>query len=168
MAPMRTLVALACPVLFLLSGVALAAPDAGAAKVVGPPEVAWKDMTKEQKGKFMKAVIVPKMKVTFQKFDGKKFEKFNCATCHGKDAKDREFKMPNPKADIHPLPDSAEGFKAMMAKKPDWPKWAKFMGEEVEPQIAGLLGMPVFNPQKPDKDAFGCNRCHTLKKDMKD
>src|SRR3954466_10799023 len=102
---MRHLFLLACPLLLALASSPARAAGAGApaAKVVGPPEVAWKDMTKDQKMKFMKAVVTPKMKVTFQKFDPKMFEKFNCGTCHGKDAKDREFKMPNPKADIHPL-----------------------------------------------------------------
>src|SRR5882672_11487407 len=62
-----------------------AAPAAEAsppAKVVGPPDVAWKDMSVEQKGKFMKAVIMPKMKGVFQEFDATAFAKFNCATCH--------------------------------------------------------------------------------------
>jgi len=167
---MRSLLALASPFLLLIAtDVAVAAPDAGAAtKVVGPPEMAWKDMSKDQKMKFMKAVVNPKMKVTFQKFDPKTFEKFGCATCHGKNAKDKEFKMPNPDADIHPLPDNGEEFKALMAKKPSWPKWAKFMGGEVEPQMAGLLGLKPFDPKKPDPAAFGCNRCHTLKKGLTD
>jgi hypothetical protein len=167
---MRTLLAVASPILLLLATQARAA-DAGAgpaAKVVGPPEVAWKDLTKEQKMKFMKAVVTPKMKVTFQKFDPKQFEKFNCGTCHGKDAKDREFKMPNPKADIHALPDNPEEFKALMAKKPTWPKWTKFMHEEVTTQLAGLLNVAMFDPKKPDPTAFGCKNCHTLKKGLTD
>jgi hypothetical protein len=167
---MRIVVALAAPLLVVLASGAARAADAGApaAKVVGPPEVAWKDMTKDQKMKFMKAVVNPKMKVTFQKFDPKAFEKFGCATCHGKDAKDREFKMPNPKADIHPLPDNGPEFQALMAKKPTWPKFAKFMGEEVNPQLAGLLNLPKFDPKKPDPNAFGCKNCHTLQKGLKD
>src|SRR4051794_29907662 len=60
---------------------AAAAPAAGG-KVVGPPEVAWKDMTKEQRGKFMKVVVTPKMKGVFQEFDPVHFKQFNCATCH--------------------------------------------------------------------------------------
>src|SRR5689334_179622 len=116
MPPMRNLLLLASPLLVALAFHPARAADAGApaAKVVGPPEVAWKDMTKDQKMKFMKAVVNPKMKVAFQKFDPKAFEKFGCATCHGKDGKDREFKMPNPKADIHPLPDTPEEFQALM------------------------------------------------------
>jgi cytochrome c553 len=169
---MRLPLALASSVVLLIAtDVALAADEGAppAAKVVGPPEVAWKDMNKDQRMKFMKAVVNPKMKVVFQTFDAQKFAKFGCATCHGKDGKDREFKMPNPNADIHPLPDSPEGFKALLAKKADWPKWAKFMGEKVEPTLfAELLKVPVFNPAKPDPNAYGCAKCHTLKKDLKD
>src|SRR5205814_10655211 len=167
MAPMRTLLALVSPLLLLIATDVAVAADAGApAKVLGPPEVAWKDMNKDQRMKFMKAVVNPKMKVVFQIFDAQKFAKFNCATCHGKDAKDRDFEMPNPNADIHPLPDSPEGFKALMAKKADWPKWAKFMGETVEPTLFGqLLQVPIFNPKKPDPNDYGCATCHTLKTD---
>jgi cytochrome c553 len=148
------------PTLFVLlaSSFTWAAP----AKVVGPPEVAWKDLTKEQKAKYMKAAVTPKMKVVFQEFDPKLFAKFNCATCHGKEAKKREFKMPNP--EIHPLPGSEAAFMEMMKKKPSWEKWAKFMGEKVEPQMATLLGKPVFDPKKPDPAAFGCGGCHTIEK----
>ena len=39
--------------------------------VVTPAEVPWKDMTKQQKGRYMAKVVVPKMKVTFQAFDPK-------------------------------------------------------------------------------------------------
>jgi hypothetical protein len=167
---MRHLLLLAFPCALALASSSARAADAGApaAKVVGPPEVAWKDMTKDQKMKFMKAVVNPKMKVTFQKFDPKTFEKFGCATCHGKDGKDREFKMPNPKADIHPLPDNPQEFGALMKKKESWGKWVPFMRDEVTAQMAQLLGVPHFDPKKPDPNAFGCNRCHTLAKGLKD
>jgi hypothetical protein len=142
-----------------------AAPAADKAKVPGPPELAWKDMTPEQKGKFMKAVITPKMKVAFQQFDSKAFEKFNCQTCHGKDAKENKFKMPS--ADVHALPGTPENFKAMMEKKPTWPKFAKFMGETVKPQMAAMLGLPEFDPKKPEAGGFGCQNCHTIDKNLK-
>ena len=163
------------PLLFFGVGASSAAPEvpppppapaaaaAGPAKVVGPPEVAWKDMTPDQRGRFMKAVVTPKMKVVFQEFNPKLFKRFGCDTCHGKDAKARKFKMPSP--DIHPLPATPEAFKAMMAKKPTWPKWTKFMAETVEPQTAALLNLPVFNPKKPAAGGFSCQGCHTLKAD---
>jgi hypothetical protein len=143
-------------------------PAAGAAadgeKVVGPPEVAWKDMTGPQRGKFMKAVIVPKMKPLFQEFDAKEFAKFGCDTCHGKDAKAKKFKMPNP--EIHALPGSHEAFDVMMKKKPSWAKWAPFMSEKVVPTMATLMGLPKFDPAKPDPGAFGCANCHTIDKKL--
>jgi hypothetical protein len=164
---------------YLLAGAALAlivgvapsaanAADAGAApaaakgddKVVGPPDVKWDDMTKEQRGKYMKAVVTPKMKPVFQEFDPKMFAKFDCSSCHGKDAKARKFRMPNP--ELHPLPNTPAAFQAMMAKKPTWPKWVDFMAKKVEPQMAALLGMQPFDPKKPDPNAFGCKGCHTL------
>ena len=95
------------------------------AKVVGPPDVAWKDMTPKQKGAYMKAVVTPKMKPIFQAFDGKQFKTFNCETCHGKGAGDRKFKMPSP--DIKPLPSTPEAFQAKMKTEKDWPKWVDFM-----------------------------------------
>jgi hypothetical protein len=126
--------------------------------VVGPPAVAWKDMTKEQKGKFMKAAVMPKMKAAFQAFDPDLFAKFTCGTCHGKDPKARAFKMPSP--DLFVLPGTPAEFAPLMAKKP---KWVKFMGETVKPQMAALLGLPSFDPKKPDPTAFGCFACHTKK-----
>jgi cytochrome c553 len=140
-----------------------AAPAAGG-KVVGPPEVAWKDLTADQKTKFMKAVVTPKMRKLFQEFDADKFKKVDCSTCHGKNAREVKFKMPNAAAEIAPLPPTPEAYKVAMEKKPTWPKWSQFMGEKVEPQMAALLGKPTFDPKKPDPAAFGCVACHTLDK----
>jgi hypothetical protein len=162
--------ALFLPLLFGV-GVSKAAPEPAAAapsaatardKVVGPPEVAWKDMTDQQRARYMKAAVLPKMKVVFQEFDPTLFKKFDCTTCHGKQAKARKFKMPGP--DIHPLPPTPAKFEAMMKTKPEWPKFAKFMGEKVEPGMAELLGMPMFDPKKPEAGGFGCQNCHTIDK----
>jgi len=129
-------------------------------KVVGPPEVAWKDMTYPQRREYMKVAVMPKMKPIFRKFDPKTFADFTCETCHGKEASKRKYKMPSP--DIHPLPNTPEGFQAKLKEEPTWPKWTKFMAEEVEPPMGALLGLPVFNPEKPEKGAFSCGACHRL------
>jgi hypothetical protein len=50
------------------SGVRLAS-----GKTVGPPEVAWKDMTFAQKKAYMKVAVTPTMKPIFQSFDAKEF-----------------------------------------------------------------------------------------------
>jgi hypothetical protein len=135
------------------------ATEDDSAPVVTPQETPWKDMTKEQKGRYMRKVVTPKMREVFQAFDAKGYEKFGCPTCHGKEAKAREFKMPSP--DLEPLPDSPEVFMATTMK--EHPEMVKFMGEQVEPQMAMLLGRPPYNPQAPETpDAFGCNGCHRL------
>jgi hypothetical protein len=123
--------------------------------VVGPPDVAWKDMTKDQRARFMKAVVMPKMKGLFQAFDAKHFEGFTCKTCHGPGLDDKSFEMPNP--ELPRLPATPEGFQALMKEEP---QWVKFMGEQVKPQMATLLGLPEVDPQHPDPGAFGCGNCH--------
>jgi hypothetical protein len=149
----------------MIPAVVHAAPDAGAAapgKVVGPPDVAWKDMTKDQKMKYMKAVVTPKMKPVFQGFDAENFKQFGCATCHGKDPKSREFKMPGP--DVHALPGTPAAFQAAMKVNASWSKWVPFMRDKIEPQMAALLGQPLFDFKKPEAGGFSCKNCHTIEK----
>ena len=125
--------------------------------VVGPPQVAWKDMTHEQRGKFMEAVVMPKFKPMFQGFDAKGFAEFNCKTCHGPGVKDHSFKMPNP--EIWVLPEAPADFGKLAQAKPEW---MKFM-PKVEEEMAATLGMPAYNPAAPDPSQFGCYGCHTHK-----
>jgi hypothetical protein len=141
--------------LLIPSGVRLAS-----GKTVGPPDVAWKDMTFEQKKAYMKVAVTPTMKPIFQAFDAKEFKSFTCVTCHGKDGADRKFKMPS--NDIHPLPNTPEAFQAKMKAEPTWPKWTEFMAQKVEPAMGKLLDLPVFDPKNPVKGAFGCANCHKL------
>jgi hypothetical protein len=129
-------------------------------KTVGPPDVAWKDMTFEQKKAYMKVAVTPTMKPIFQAFDGKKFKTFNCVSCHGTDGADRKFKMPS--NDIHPLPNTHEAFEAKLKTEPTWPKWTEFMAQKVEPAMGKLLDLPIFDPKNPVKGAFGCANCHKL------
>jgi hypothetical protein len=125
--------------------------------VVGPPQVEWKTMTHEQKGRFMDKVVMPKFKPMFQQFDGKVFAEFTCKTCHGDGAKDHTFKMPNP--GIWVLPEAKEDFGKLAQEKPEW---FKFM-PEVEHEMATTLGMPPYDPAAPAPTQFGCFGCHTHK-----
>ncbi len=129
-------------------------------KTVGPPEVAWKDLSFAQKKDYMKAAVMPAMKPLFRSFDAKEFKSFTCATCHGQDAADRKFKMPS--NDIHPLPNTPEAFQAKLKAEPSWPKWTDFMAHKVEPTMGKLLDLPVFDPKNPVKGAFSCGNCHRL------
>jgi len=154
----RFLPALAIAALALLS-IPSGVPAAWG-KTLGPPEVAWKDMTFQQKKAYMKAAVTPAMKPVFQAFDAKKFKTFNCVTCHGADGVERKFKMPS--NDIRPLPNTPEAFQAKLKAEPTWPKWTEFMAQKVEPAMGKLLDVPVFDPKNPVKGTFSCANCHKL------
>jgi hypothetical protein len=134
-----------------------AQPQAAAAPVT-PAQVAWADMTRPQRGQYMASVVMPKIKELFRSFDEKKFAEFNCRTCHGKDAKDRGFEMPNP--NLFALPSTQEGW-GELAK--DKGQWMQFMSQQVKPQMAALLGVKEYDPKNPQPGTFGCNTCHPVK-----
>src|SRR5262245_14918890 len=60
------------------------------------PDVPFEKLEHEQKIAFMKQKVVPAMKPIFQNHDAKDFAKFGCSTCHGAQAKEGHFDMPNP------------------------------------------------------------------------
>ncbi|HET6284162.1 MAG TPA: hypothetical protein VFH73_24610 [Polyangia bacterium] len=144
------------------AGPAPAPADKPAARKVPGFDVTWTELTPEQKAEYMKSTVLPKMKATFQAFDAKEFKQFKCTNCHGKDAKERKFKMPNPS--ILNLPGTPADMAALLQKEPKLQRWAKFMGEEVKPQMADLLGIPAFDPKKREAGGFGCKNCHVIKK----
>jgi len=143
----------AIPLLAASSSVGLAE-----SKVVGPPQVAWKDLTYQQKRAYMKGTVLPTMRPIFQAFDAKKFKTVDCQTCHGEDGATRKYKMPS--NGIHPLPGTKEAFEAKLKAEPTWPKWTEFMSQKVEPTMGKLLGVPVFDPNKPAAGTFSCANCH--------
>jgi hypothetical protein len=122
--------------------------------VVGPPQVAWAAMTFEQRKAYMKTAVLPKMKGLFVAFDGTRYSNFSCTTCHGDGATNGKFKMPNPK--LPKLPATPDGFKQLMADKPEI---MEFMAKQVKPTMASLLGLPEFTPET--HAGFGCMECHT-------
>jgi hypothetical protein len=132
-----------------------AAAGSTAGKVVGPPEVAWADMGKDQRLEYMKSVVLPRMKQVFSSFNPDRYGKMNCVSCHGDSAADGSYKMPNPR--LPKLPTSSEGFKKLAQEKP---AVMEFMKNEVKPRMAAMLGVPEYNPET--KSGFGCMECHTM------
>lgn len=129
-----------------------AAADAGSGSAADSFD--FDKLTHDEQADFMKKHVMPAMKVAFQKFDGKKFAKFSCKTCHGKDPQKAKYKMPNPE-----LPKL--DFAALEAGKQE-PKIAEWMGKVVTPDMAGILHLPVHSKTNPD--GFGCLHCHEQKK----
>jgi hypothetical protein len=110
-------------------------------------------LSHDDKMKFMKEKVVPAMKTAFQDFNAKKFAKFDCKTCHGKDPKGSKYKMPSP--DLPKL-----DWAALKAGKEK--KMAEFMAKTVKPQMAKLLEQPEMTETEPK--GFGCLECHEEKK----
>jgi hypothetical protein len=117
----------------------------------------WKSMTYKERSLYMRDVVVPQMGQLFRAFDPKTFASFDCTTCHGAGAKDGSFTMPNPA--LPTMPGNMVGFQALMREKP---AWMKFMGGEVRPRMAALLGKDEIDMRNPKPDAFGCKNCHTM------
>jgi hypothetical protein len=128
-----------------------AKPAEGAAK-----KIDWEKMSFAQRKKYMKTTVLPEMKKVFVAFDAKKYAKMNCNTCHGEKGADVKFKMPNPELPKLPQPTDRAGFMAMQQKKPEM---VKFMGTQVKPKVAELLGLPEWTMTNPK--GFGCYECHT-------
>lgn len=129
------------------SAVASVAPSASTPK--------WDGMGKEERINVMKTVVMPKMGELFKGHDAKKFKEISCKTCHGPGAKDGNFKMPN--AGLPKL-DPKDGFKKHMDKA--HAGITKFMMEKVVPEMAGILGKPVYDPAT--HTGFGCGGCHVI------
>lgn len=125
-----------------------AGPLAEAVEVVKP----WKDLTKKEKAAYMKAVVLPRMAALLKSIDGEEFAEVKCATCHGADAKEVGFEMPN---GLHPLPADETLMEA--ARKAD-PDLAEAMAKKVVPEMARLLGQPPYDPATGQ--GLGCFACH--------
>jgi hypothetical protein len=131
-----------------------AAPTASESAETPPAKPVWQDMTEEQRAELMKKVVIPKLGADFKELDAKKYAEVKCKLCHGEDAKERKFKMPNPKL---PVLDPAGGFAKHKKKNP---KMFEFMTQKVLPDMAEALGMETFDPET--KKGFGCGGCHTM------
>jgi hypothetical protein len=142
------------------------APKADAAKPEGPKvsqkaidagkKIDWAKMDEKAKKKYMKTTVLPEMKKLFVAVDKKHYSSMNCETCHGKNAPDKKFKMPNADLPKLPQPTDRAGFMALQQKKPEI---VKFMGTQVKPTMAALLGVAEWEPSNPK--GFGCYNCHT-------
>jgi hypothetical protein len=130
------------------------APAAPEPEAEPAAQLAWTDMTKDQKKEHMKSVVLPGMQAVFQELDATKYADIKCGFCHGAGVKDGSFEMPNPEL---PKLDPENGF-AKHVK--DEPQLTQFMMDRVSPEMARLLGVPPYDPET--HEGFGCFNCHTM------
>jgi hypothetical protein len=133
-----------------------AAPAAAATAAPAPAKIDWEKMTFNQRKKYMKTTVLPQMKKLFVAFDKARYANMSCQTCHGDKTAQTKFKMPNAELPKLPQPTDRAGFMALQQKKPEA---AKFMGTQVKPTMAALLGLPEWGPT--NATGFGCYGCHT-------
>lgn len=144
---MRALLAAALVLAACGSKAPATTPPGGAADVA-LPDVPFDKLDHEQRIAFMKQKVVPAMKPVFQNHDPKDFAEFGCQTCHGAQAKEGHFDMPNPG-----LPKL--DFKHMERYTRASLEW---MGKEVMPTMARTLGREPYSETNPS--GFGCLACH--------
>ena len=72
-------------------------PEVAAAQNIPPAHIPWVQMNKGQRIDYMVKTVLPKMKKEFQAFDGKRFARMDCGTCHGDSVEEGTFALPNPK-----------------------------------------------------------------------
>lgn len=107
-----------------------AGPDeaAAGAEEPGSPDVPWEEKDHQQRMEHMGLVLYPAMKEVFQGQDGERWAEFKCQTCHGDDAKEVNYEMPNA---IVPL----SGDDPIAAGNDMDPEMTKFMLEVVVPAM---------------------------------
>lgn len=126
----------------------------GGEQTTGPEgPAAWSAMNHEQRATFMKETVMPEMQQLFQEHDAERYAEFGCKTCHGENAKEVGFAMPN---GIAPLDPAGVG-EIFQSDEP----MAQLMTQRVWPRMAELLGEQQFNPETGE--GFSCFNCHGKK-----
>ena len=124
--------------------------EGGGSAAAALPDLPFDKLDHDQRIEFMKQKVIPVMKPIFQSHDATDFAEFGCATCHGEQAKEGHFDMPNPK-----LPKL--NFNDMSKFKKEDIEW---MEKAVEPTMGKVLDKPLYSKANPK--GFGCLACHTL------
>jgi hypothetical protein len=142
-------------VFFLLALAACAKPPVTATTPIAKPATAparddWEGRTWEDKYDLMSGFVLPNMSALFQRFYEQPDPVMTCLDCHGEDAEQVAYRMPNklPRLDPRHMPDPNEDE-------------ARFMYTQVTPTMQKLLGRPPFDPTT--KKGFGCFSCHPSK-----
>jgi hypothetical protein len=113
----------------------------------------WAGSSWEDRHDTMTFLVLPSMARLFQRFDGARYPDLTCRRCHGADAETVNYAMPHGLSALDPahLPKPSDA-------DPRTAKVAKFMTEEVTPQMADLLGVRPYDPATGR--GFSCFNCH--------
>jgi hypothetical protein len=131
----------------------VAAVDGGGEKLSGPP-APWESMSFEDRKRYMAKTVLPTMKPLFQAFDAEYYSDFGCATCHGSDAEDTGYTMPNDEIRALYPTGHADQLELVRTEK----KTLQFMFGTVVPKMKTLLGAKSYDVAT--KTGFSCFSCH--------
>lgn len=111
---------------------------ASAVELIGinPPAQPWRRMSHEEREWDMVGRFHPVMRELFQNYDAERWADFECVTCHGEDADERNYEMPSPQ--MMPLP--PPNTRAYQAAARTQPELTAYMEETVVPAMQTMLG----------------------------
>lgn len=115
---------------------------------IAGPQVAWSEMSHEDKEMDMIGRFLPIMQEFFLEHDAVEYANFSCDSCHGAAMRERNFAMPAPELPAVP----AANTPAYEAMRQEHEETTRFMEEVVTPTMGTLLGWG---------EAFNCWGCHT-------
>jgi hypothetical protein len=118
----------------------------------GPPRP-WARMNARARDEYMEHAVLPAMAELFRAYDPQEYAQVRCSTCHGQNARQVRFRMPNALPGLH-----AWGTPQAQQQAAQNPRLMRFMAERVTPAMAQLLGVPRYDPQT--HQGFGCFNCH--------
>lgn len=134
-------------------------PLLGALLLVGcvsaePLEPTWSEMDFEQRRDYMTQVVEPDMRELFQARDPQRWSDFYCHSCHGADAVERDYAMPNQLAAL-PLEGTLDHAESLD------PELTTFMLEQVFPVFVELLDESKY-AHEDNPDGYRCTGCHAV------
>jgi len=122
--------------------------------VIPSPPTPWEEMSFDEKKSWMVREVTPRIGPMFEAYDAERFAGFSCEGCHGEDAQERNYAMPN--AGIFTL--YATGSQEQVDMVNDMRPMVNFMFREVVPAMKTLLGAPDYDTETGE--GFGCFACH--------
>jgi hypothetical protein len=97
----------------------------------------WSRLSVQQKDDYMRSTVMPEMRAVFARFDPHRYAKMGCSPCHARGRGKLDYRMPNEDLLLDPAACAeVPGGKAPMDAM------NRFMGEQVGPTMARLLGKP--------------------------
>lgn len=144
-------------VLVLISGGALGcAPprDGSEGAEVEAQARRWSELDHDARMAVMSTEVLPAARRLFQGFDAERYASVGCTTCHGEDAAERAWAMPNPSLyALHPT-----GTPEQRAMVEEFPEMVRFMHNHLVPEMQQILGADDYDATA--RTGFSCFSCH--------